>query len=193
MTTTYLRASNLTLLAAFPSAQSPLFERCGQGCAAHNSPNRLVTCGHMYLDHGGFTACVHLAWLAGLMVICTPLPLVSALKPAVLALNLQECPCRNEGLALLVFLLASNKQEAGIYKLFKFLPSGLQVKIQALAAHRTITLHLRRARTPRQDQVFWSYTGPMHQAAAQAARATHRGQSSTPSQSWALHLLSRDL
>lgn len=85
MTTSYLRASNLTLLAAFPSAHSPSFERCGQGCAAHSTPNRLVTCGHMYLDHGGFTACVHLAWFAGLSYgDMHPLPLVSALKPAVL-------------------------------------------------------------------------------------------------------------
>ena len=52
MTTSSLRASNLTLLAAFPSAQAPTFERCGQGCAAHSSSSRLVTCGHMYLDQG---------------------------------------------------------------------------------------------------------------------------------------------
>ena len=53
MTTNYLRASNLTLIAAFPSEHSPSFERCGQGCAEHSSSSRLVTCGHMYLDHGG--------------------------------------------------------------------------------------------------------------------------------------------
>ena len=53
MTTNYLRASNLTLIAAFSSAQSPPFERCGQGCAEQSSASRLVTCGHMYLDHGG--------------------------------------------------------------------------------------------------------------------------------------------
>lgn len=53
MTTTFLRASNLTLLAAFPPAQAAPFERCGQGCAAQSTPSRLVTCGHMYLDHGG--------------------------------------------------------------------------------------------------------------------------------------------
>ena len=52
MTTTALRASNVTLLAAFPSAQSPPFERCGQGCRAQSTAQRLVTCGHMYLDHG---------------------------------------------------------------------------------------------------------------------------------------------
>ena len=52
MTTSFLRASNLTLLAAFPFAQAPTFERCGQGCAAHSSSSRLVTCGHMYLDQG---------------------------------------------------------------------------------------------------------------------------------------------
>lgn len=53
MTTSFLRASNLTLLAAFPSPNSPAFERCGQGCSARNSPSRLVACSHMYLDHGG--------------------------------------------------------------------------------------------------------------------------------------------
>lgn len=52
MTTTALRASNLTLLAAFPSAESPHFERCGQGCRAQSTAQRLVTCGHMYLDQG---------------------------------------------------------------------------------------------------------------------------------------------
>ncbi len=52
MTTSYLRASNLTLLVAFSSAQAPTFERCGQGCAAHSSSSLLVTCGHMYLDQG---------------------------------------------------------------------------------------------------------------------------------------------
>ena len=52
MTTTALRASNLTLLTAFPSAHSPPFERCGQGCAVPSTPSRLVTCGHMYLDQG---------------------------------------------------------------------------------------------------------------------------------------------
>lgn len=56
MTTNYLRASNLTLMAAFPSEHSPSFERCGQGCAEQSTPSRLVTCGHMYLDHGGLLA-----------------------------------------------------------------------------------------------------------------------------------------
>lgn len=52
MTTTALRASNLTLLAALPSPRSPQFERCGQGCTAQSTAQRLVTCGHMYLDQG---------------------------------------------------------------------------------------------------------------------------------------------
>lgn len=52
MTTTALRASNLTLLTAFPSAHSPPFERCGQSCDVPSTPSRLVTCGHMYLDQG---------------------------------------------------------------------------------------------------------------------------------------------
>ena len=56
MTTSLLRASNLTLLAAFASPDAPAFERCGQGCSAQSSPGRLVTCGHMYLDHGGPSA-----------------------------------------------------------------------------------------------------------------------------------------
>lgn len=52
MTTSHLRASNLTLIAAFPSTKSPPFERCGEGCAEQSSASRLVTCGHMYLDQG---------------------------------------------------------------------------------------------------------------------------------------------
>ena len=59
MTTTALRASNLSLLAAFPSAHSAHFERCGQGCTAQSTANRSVTCGHMYLDHGASGRVLH--------------------------------------------------------------------------------------------------------------------------------------
>ncbi len=51
-TTTALRAGNLTLLVAFPSADSPPFERCGGGCGSQNGVGNRVTCGHMYLDQG---------------------------------------------------------------------------------------------------------------------------------------------
>lgn len=56
MTTTALRASNLTLLAAFPAPGSPPFERCGQACTVQSTAKLLVTCGHMYLDHGTYQA-----------------------------------------------------------------------------------------------------------------------------------------
>ncbi|CAL8465181.1 g4716 [Coccomyxa elongata] len=51
-TTTALRAGNLTLLVAFPSASSPKFERCGQRCGSQNGYGNRVACGHMYLDQG---------------------------------------------------------------------------------------------------------------------------------------------
>ena len=52
MTTTALRASNLTLLAAFPAPGSPPFERCGKRCTVQSTAKHLVTCGHMYMDQG---------------------------------------------------------------------------------------------------------------------------------------------
>lgn len=56
-TTTALRGANLTLLVAFPSADSPPFERCGSGCSSQNGIGNRVTCGHMYLDQGSLLDC----------------------------------------------------------------------------------------------------------------------------------------
>lgn len=54
-TTTAMRAGNLTLLVAFPSADSQPFERCSPGCGSQNGVGNRVTCGGIYLDQGKST------------------------------------------------------------------------------------------------------------------------------------------